>query len=329
MSIDWLDAEKAIDRDAVLEARRAELEARVQKEPVALEDVLELLDVLDEMGAEVPNMARIAQWGVKRWMNDAGLRAWLGTMWLRGGKVEQAVKELNAAIMLEKHQALARLTRGQVYLRTEKFDKALLDFEAGLLGKPNDRIRDELDRMVIVALARVGRAADALEKQRAFAARKPDDVRILVDGADLLELLGRVDEAKAELDRLVAARPWDTDLLFQCAMRALERDELARAKTLADDLLKRDSQHLEGWNLRAQIHYRLGMFEQALTDHSMIDELSKSMPPDYAFRAKCHVDLGNKADAIACLEIGLKDKRLQPDQRTSVQRTLDTLHRGK
>src|SRR5690606_996111 len=121
---------------------------------------------------------------------------------------------------------------------------------------------------------------------------RPDDTQTIIDTADLLQELGRDAEATSMLTDAWQAKPRDTDLLFRLSVGAFEGDDLTGARKWADRLIEADSQHLEGWNLRSQIRFKLGDFEGALADHAMIAELSKTMKPDQSFRASCFESMG-------------------------------------
>ena len=110
------------------------------------------------------------------------------------------------------------------------------------------------------------------------------------------------------------ANPSETDLLMRLAIHHFEMDKYTDAHQWADKVIAADAQHLEGWNLRAQIRLKQNDPKRALEYHGMISELSKSMPLDQAFRAECLMMLGQKEVAIDALKQGIEEVKDWPDR---------------
>jgi tetratricopeptide (TPR) repeat protein len=237
--------------------------------------------------------------------------AWLGQLAYRMGQLKLAMLTLKHAISLDPEDTLANFTLGQCMLYAGTFEDALRYAKRALDTGQAAYYRHEISRLYCIALARLRRFDEAYEFQKEQLAERPDDSQTVIDTADLLGEMGREDDARKLLLEAHNKKPTDTDF--------------AGAIEWADRVLAADAQHLEGWNLRAQAKFKLGLFEGALADHSMILELSKSMPLDRSFVASCYEGMGRKADAIAALKQGLIEAKDWPDRKRAYQQHLERL----
>lgn len=325
MSIEWLEAESAIDERVALQAQREKLEAAYDANPGDAEAALRLVNVLDQLGVPAQEMAARIERAFEANPNDPALMAWLGQLAYRMGQLKLAMLTLKHAISLDPDDTLANFTLGQCMLYAGTFEDALRYAKRAWDTGQAAYYRKEISRLYCIALVRLRRFDEAYEFQQEQLAERPDDSQTVIDTADLLGEMGRDDEARKLLLNAHNKKPADTDLLFRLAVAHFESNDFAGAIEWADKVLATDAQHLEGWNLRAQAKFKLGLFESALADHGMILELSKSMPLDRSFVASCYEGMGRKADAIAALKQGLIEAKDWPDRKRAYQQHLERL----
>lgn len=325
MSIDWLEAESAIDERLALQTQREKLEAAYLADKQNAENALRLLNVLDQLGVPAPEMAQLTEPAMHANPNDPGLMAWLGQLSYRLGELKLAMITLKHAVTLDPGDTLANFTLGQCMLYAGSHEDALRYAERAMENGQATHYRKDIGRLYCIALARLKRFDEAYQFQLEQLKERPDDTQAIIDTSDLLSEMGRADDALQMLLDAHKNKPSDTELLFRLAVTKFENNDFAAAIGWADKVLAVDAQHLEGWNLRAQAKFKLGMFEGAIADHSMILELSKSMPLDQSFVASCYEGMGRKDEAIAALKKGLIEAKDWPDRKRAYQQHLDRL----
>ncbi len=119
---------------------------------------------------------------------------------------ESAEPFLTAALALRPDDFAARLQRGLGYLKSERFDLAVLDFEAALRLRP-----DAADAWFSLALAQTGtgRLTDALSSYDKAIEHQFPETRIHFAKADLLEQMGRTDDARKVREAALLLTPSD------------------------------------------------------------------------------------------------------------------------
>ncbi|MHC4839435.1 MAG: tetratricopeptide repeat protein [Planctomycetota bacterium] len=314
MNIDWLEAESAIDDRLALGKRREELESKLADAPEDPEIAYQLLNVMDQLEVPPNQMAAAVEAAFTASPNHAGLMAWLGQLSYRLGDLKVSMLTLKQAITLDKEDPIANFTLAQIMLYTGTYKDGLMYAErAWDLGKASHFVK-EIGRVYCITLARLGRWDEAVKFQEERLKEYPTDSQTIIDTSDIYSETGKLVEAIKMLKEAVKANPSDTDLLMRLAIHYFEADKYAEAREWADKVIEADSQHLEGWNLRAQIRLKAGDPRGALEDHGMISELSKSMPLDQAFRAECLMMLGQKEVAIDALKQGMEEVKDWPDR---------------
>lgn len=325
MSIEWLEAESAIDERLALREQREKLAAALKENPTDAETALKLLNVMDQLEVPAPEMAEAVEPAMTANPKDPALMAWLGQLSYRLGQFKVGMLTLKHAIELDPDDVLANFTLGQMLLYAGTFEDALrYARKAWDLGQATHYVK-EIARLYCILLARLKRFEEAYQFQLRQLDARPEDTQTIIDTSDLLSEMGRSDEAQQMLKDAHENKPSDVDLLFRISVGYFERDEIGNALHWADRVIETDAQHLEGWNLRAQIKFKLGDYEGALADHDMIAELSKSMPLDQSFRASCFESMGQKDKAIAALKQGIKECKDWPDRVQHYQAHLDRL----
>lgn len=325
MSIEWLEAESAIDTRDALARRRVELEAAVKREPANAASALQLLSILDQLGEDPQAIVRSLDPAFQASPRDPALMAWLALMSYRLGELKLAMLTAKSALEADKGEMIANFVLAQVCLRAGKFEDALKYAKSALEVSEASHLHKDVQRMYCIALCRLQRFDEAYKYQLQIVAARPDDSQAVIDTADLLDEMARRDDALRALAKAIERKPSDTDLLFRAAVGNFEGNDYARALTWADRVIAADGQHLEGWNLRAQVKLKLGDASGALADHEMIRELSKKQPLDQAFRAECFLSMGRPDEAVAALKQGIIDMKDWPDRRREYEAMLQRL----
>ena len=314
MTIDWLEAESAIDERLALNARAEKLKAELAADPKNAEVALRLLNTLDQMEAAPQEMAQLCEPAFQANPKDAALMAWLGQLSYRLGQMKLAMVTLKHALALDPNEVLANYSMGQLMMYAGAYDEGLKYGSKAWEGADATWYRREIGRLYCIALARLKRFDDAYMFQQKRLAESPEHTQTVIDTADLLREMNRNIDGVALLRDLYKKKPRDPDLLFRLAVGYFEDENNVEAKVWADKLIDADSQHLECWNLRSQIRAKLGDFKGAMLDHMMIRELSKKTPLDHVFLSDCLVALGRKDEAVATLKQGLEEVSQWPDR---------------
>jgi tetratricopeptide (TPR) repeat protein len=132
---------------------------------------------LRAMQADVAN----AEMQVRHGPADAAARNFLAAKYLQGGRVPDAMTELDAALRLAPDDAEAHSNRG-------------------------------------VALQLLGRAGDAVQELHTAARLKPGDDRVRFNLGNALHAVGNIDEAAREYERAIALNPENADAHFNLAL---------------------------------------------------------------------------------------------------------------
>ena len=325
MPIEWLEAESAIDTRDALARRREQLEAAVKFDPADAGAALQLLSVLDQLGEDPQTIVRTLDPAFQANPRDPALMAWLALMSYRLGELKLAMLTAKAALDADSGEMLANFVLAQILLRAGKFEDALRHARAALEVSQASHLHKDVQRLYCISLCRLGRFDEAYAYQQQILAQRPGESQAVIDTADLLDEMTRREESLAVLRQAVERKPADTDLLFRIAVGNFEGNDYAQALKWADRLIAADGQHLEGWNLRAQIKLKLGDAAGALADHDMIRELSKKQPLDQAFRAECFLIMGRPEDAMAALKHGITEMKDWPDRRREYEAMLERL----
>ncbi|MBK8208499.1 MAG: SEC-C domain-containing protein [Planctomycetes bacterium] len=325
MSIDWLEAESAIDERLALQKRREALEAAFDADNTNAENALKLILTLDQLGVAPQEIATRCEPAFQANPRDAALMAWLSQLSYRLGQLKICMVTAKHAATLDPDEPMANFTLAQVLLYSKAHEDGLRYAKRAWDVGHATHYHAQIGRLYCILLARLKRWDEAYGFQNERLAERPDDSQAVIDTADLLQEMGKREEGEALLEKAHEKKPRDTDLLFRIAVGYFENEDNLTARRWVDKLIDADAQHLEGWNLRSQIRLKLGDFAGALADHEMIRELSKTMPLDQSFRATCLEGLGRKEDAIAALKLGLDEVKQWPERVKQYKQHLERL----
>ena len=215
MSIEWLEAESAIDERLALKKQREKLESAYDENPKDAEAALRLLNVLDQLGMPAQEMAQKVEPAFEANPDDPALMAWLGQLAYRMGQFKLAMLTLKHAMERDPDDTLANFSLGQLMLYAGSFEDAFRYAERAWATGVASYYRKEIARLYCIALARLKRFEEALTFQQEQLGERPDDSQTIIDTSDLLSEMGRNSESFKLLTDAVEKKPADTDLLFR------------------------------------------------------------------------------------------------------------------
>jgi tetratricopeptide (TPR) repeat protein len=176
----------------------------------------------------------------------------------------EAVKELDLAIAA-KPQVDFYLWRAQA--RGDDTAKMLADIDKTLALDPHYLKAYLLRSSIYLAMKKVDQGIKALDDA---AKVMPDNLNIVRSRRAILEDNHRYDRAVADIDRLLAAAPADTELLVdRCRDRALSDQKLDMALADCQKAIGINADIDESFQWRALIYFRMGRLDDALADYDL------------------------------------------------------------
>ncbi|HET9531734.1 MAG TPA: tetratricopeptide repeat protein [Blastocatellia bacterium] len=127
----------------------------------------------------------------------------------RSGKADEAFSAYSRAIEMDPDNATAREGRGRMLEARNDIQKAIEDYTAAYRAQPTPDFALKLAQMH----ARAGQPQAAIQIYRAHLRERPDDMAVRTEMIRLMAATGQAEEAEREIERLVSARPTDSDLL--------------------------------------------------------------------------------------------------------------------
>ncbi len=184
----------------------------------------------------------------------------LGVAYLNRGRLEDAERELDAAIRIhpgaaEAHLALAGVREGQ-----GRPDEALEMYRAALRLDPDS---SSTHREMAALLLTLGDSAQALVHFREASALSPRDGDALVDLAVALSREGRHEEAKARIEQALRLPVDEARLHHNCGVVLMERGELEEAETRFERAIALRPDYALAHFSAGQTALRRGSFDKA------------------------------------------------------------------
>jgi tetratricopeptide (TPR) repeat protein len=183
---------------------------------------------------------------------------------------ERAIQDFSTVINLQPTYVPAMVERGKLYYNLGRHGPALRDFDRALLLQPDDQIIIQMRKKTLKV---------AQETFEIAIAHDPDDFRLYLEHADVMQQAKQYDLALADLDRAVALAPTESDT----------------------------------WNNRGGIRYLLGDFAGTYSDLTKCIELAPNVARTYGNRAMCLVQLGRTQDALSDLDCAIQLDTDTPD----------------
>ena len=132
---------------------------------------------------------------------SADAHYWIAICAVRLGQADRAVDEVSAALAMDSSYARARLLRAGLLTERGRLDEAASDYQQVIEQQPSNADAHSGYAVVLAARKEPGRAVEEFE--RALVLRPDlDEARLALAG--VLQQTGRVDEARAEYQRLAA-----------------------------------------------------------------------------------------------------------------------------
>jgi len=171
---------------------------------------------------------------------------------------------------------------GKIYMRLEKPAKALEIFE-----KVNFRTMDDAESYLGMAEASLALGRIAQARRHALTAIKSDPdliaAELVVARAD--DMIGRVDKAKERLDKLIALRPENENVVVGYSRFLSDRDDPAKAVAMLVEYTDRHPMAAEANDRLGLLDWRLGDIKGAAMHRAIALKAFAEMGNEYRARA--------------------------------------------
>ncbi len=231
----------------------------------------------------------------------------LGTILVRLGKAEEAIRHWEQALRIKPNDAMAHYNLGLALLRTGKAQEAIEHFDQALQLKPDDA---ETHCHWGVALAQLGRMPEAIRHYEQALRIKPDYAEAHYYLGVALIRLNRVPEATAHWEQAVRFKPDYAEAQYNLGIALEQAGRLKEAIAHLQQAVRIKPGFAEAHYNLAVALARLGRLPEAIGHW----EQALRIKPDYA---EAHYNLGLELsqvgkiqDAIGHFEQALK---LKPD----------------
>jgi tetratricopeptide (TPR) repeat protein len=184
--------------------------------------------------------------------------------------------------------------------------------QQALSQQPN--FADALHLMGMIAVSR--RQYDHAVEWIAAALRQTPKAGYLLSLGNVLQLLGRMDEALSTFDKGVALKPDDVGLWSSMGLVLTRLERTNEAILVFQHVLKLDPRHKEAALMCARLLFESERFDEAAACYDVCAEIEPDRAEVYQIRGVCHARASRFEQAIADYETALK---LDPDH-------ADTLH---
>lgn len=184
---------------------------------------------------------------------------------------DEALADFNRAMQLNSEYSTAYYYRGKLFVIQELYDEAFADFNRAIALNPNS---DEL-------------------------------ARIYIERSELQSIQGQYVEALADINRAIELEPSVDILAFAYITRGLfytvqgNSDEVLADFNRAIALNPSFDVLAIAYTIRGLFYTGEGRYEEALTDYNRAIELYPDVADIYSSRAEVHYQLGNYTEALA------------------------------
>ncbi len=227
------------------------------------------------------------------------------------GRVREAIEHYGLAQKARPDVPKYLLRLGDLYLAHSQFPEAVETFARYLAACPND---GPVHNNLAYCYERMGDLKHAKVHYKRAAALCPESPEINNNLGSVLGRLGEYDEAKRYLDRALAISPDKWENLANLAGTYLNRQDFARALSLYEQILERESTDARLWN-----DYACAL-SAAGRDHDAIKAFDKSLALDPMFPeawnnlGSSRLKVNDRDGAIAAFKksIDLRPRYLDP-----------------
>lgn len=155
------------------------------------------------------------------------------TLALRMRRPDEAERLVFGVLKSDRGNLLAAQILGRALLMQNRAKEAIVPLERAARRSDDP----EIETLLAVALAAIGRGDEALDRLRRTMARRPPFPPAFVEYAGQLGRTGRVDEAIAVLESGLALTPGAVDLRTQLGYLNIKRNNRAEARAIFSQLL--------------------------------------------------------------------------------------------
>ena len=211
------------------------------------------------------------------------------------GKLDEAIKQLDEVIKLAPRFAEARVNRGVLLVNRGRVERALADLTRAMeLGLKTPAIYAQRG----LALALKGDCSAAVADFDIALKTEPNQMQWLGWRANCLRRISRFDDARRDLDRVIAADPKLAPAYDERARVFALKGELLLALADASQQIGLTPKNPLAYLLRGAIHHQLGNLQSALADLKQAIALDPKLALAYQERRVIYMKL-NQPDLAA------------------------------
>ncbi|NLL94725.1 MAG: tetratricopeptide repeat protein [Thermoplasmatales archaeon] len=193
---------------------------------------------------------------------------------LKANRLASALSNASKAVRMDPDDLAAKRQRAYVHLRMGRYRKALADVNASLAGN-----RDDVGLLTLKMeiLQKSGSTTQALDAANAILALDPRNANVMRDAAQMLDDLGRPDEAYRMYKDALDLR--EDRALFMRVMDQLMRG--GRYEGVVELVRDHDDtygQYPDVWAIRGNAEYAMGEYADAADSYSKASALAPSDP---------------------------------------------------
>lgn len=213
-----------------------------------------------EFVAMIAPLERVA----KAFPNGVGFRTELGAAYFHNERLEDAQRELEAAIALDPTYYTAHYNLGKVFQGLQRHDDALRQFAKTLELRPEFYLAHT---NVVTVLVEAGRFEDAIAPARALVQARPNDPSYRVGLAGVLRHVGKLTEMKAAYEEALALREAAVQIAFAWELATNASDAVrdgARAVSLVEEVVAVGARDPDTLDTLAAAYAEVQRFDDAL-----------------------------------------------------------------
>lgn len=241
--------------------------------------------------------------------SEAGKREQQALEMIRRGEDAQALAYLealgarDASLAARLHESLAG-----AYVRDRRLYRATQHLDA----IPPAARSDQAWFLVGNIAARQQRLPVALDAYGRVAKRRPDDLLVARDEAQIASLLGQTERATAACERLLQARPGDVEATLLLARMRVQQGRLADAERLLTAVVARQPRHGRAALQLGLVQLTVGKPQAALQSLARAQALEPASVAPHVATAAVSLQVGNATAALAASSAAVKANAADP-----------------
>ena len=254
----------------------AELNLAIQLDPNRVESYLSLAK-FHIVASEPEKAEELYRRAISVNANSPVAHTEYGKFLAQHNRPSEAEAELRKAVEVGPTDRNARFIQASFYLVTRQFDKAEESYKALAALQPD---KPESQAVLADFYSAIGRTDDSVRIYQEVLSKSPDFIQGRYRLAEILLTKGDTQGANAQLDAAFKKDQRDRQALLLRARMKAQRGGPDDLKSATDDLkevLKQEPNSRAGLYLMSQIHYTLGLIDQA---RAFASDLEKNYP-DY------------------------------------------------